>query len=1613
MDKKQRFFIDKVLKVSVVYLPIKASLRRTWSNLSVLKRASTGVFALLIVFSVFWPVYGLINDDRRYNLNSQTKQLVGEATAENLAKFITTDQETGDLIFKKELLNQSQSNASGEIKQQGGNYSVTIHKDTKKGISYYDPSNSQSFSIKPQFDLMAPQQTDGHIVMPLSRGSGQQVVTLKGNGIKEDIILNKYQGNEKKFTYNLDLPASMEARLTDNGEVEIYTGSDTGLFGTQISYGSDKDRQLVEAAQKKAKKDKLVFVIPAPIIRQANGSDLPPETQSKFSLKDNILTVESSGLKNLQYPITIDPSVIVTSSNDFDLGMDGGDVNVNNGQIERVAPTGGAISTTPNASTYSVSRTMAVVAAYNNRLYVMGGCSSINGSFQCGGVTTDVRVGDIGVNGQVTWQSHLNSDDLTLGVYATQATIYNGYIYIAGGVTGTGAAPATTNAVYYAQINSSNGRLNGWNLSANSLPVAGLSANGTVAYGGYLYTTAGCLGLGVSSGAMACGAGAGGLPNLDIYSARIMPGGAIDSWNDVGNIQNIGFLPNHRYTSQVFIYNGILYVSSVFYNGSTTGSILQSFSIGADGSLTAFDNSQALNSTARYSHARSGYIYSSGGAYVLPSTGKFSQTTAAVGAASCINAVSYKNYVYCTGNNSGAFASVSNSTTVGSYASPGYLSTFGADQSVSGSLNSAGSNVAAARVNTCAVAYDSYLYLVGGSSGGGSMNFGTGVYYDGVKSTALAATGGLGSWTSSTTFFANIGGNPSFRSALMCEVYKGQLYIMGGRNSTTNYADIQVASVSKGVVGTFTVATGKLSTGKVYGSSAIKRNSNDGNVYLYAFGGGDNKIEYGKIEYTEVSYSAGSRTSNQVTLTVGAGHGIVAGNRISVTAGNGVNDDSSYNITDVTVTSVTATSITYAQTAADDVSAGTGTIVKSDVCGWTGSAWDCTSGAGGQDIRPSSIDMPDCPILVNWTILSRQSTVVNKDTVYMIGGRGFNSSQGTEVNVNCTWRASINTSGSNGDIGGWTRGSDMTTLRQNHTAVVWNGYIYTLGGTSGASNLNTVEKAGIGSSGALSSWQTEANTHDIYIHHSSSVAYNGYLYTLAGIRPGTATSTSTTPSNSTSSAYINNGGSGVNSALTYDSQVLPKRRYNHASFAYKGYLYVAGGIYCTNDLPDPINTICPNNDITGTVYKAPIDRGDIGSWSLVNSLATPRWGAKMFGYNDKLYIAGGCGINSVAACNGADILDSVEKADVLSSGNLSSWTTAGGAGADIGAGRIRFGLTQYNGYVYMAGGCTSLGFGFCNGFTTVQYSAIDSSGNLGAWTPGTSFSGARSSNFITAYNGYLYVGGGAIVGTETYDDIQYAQIGSLGSVGSWTTDPNRLSKNYFADTAWDAYAENGFLHVFGIRTFQSAPIGSTGALNGAWNVSNNFASTGGFGFSGFGLAYYKGYGYLTGGLSFVSPQDWAASFYTYTMPRVATYERWIDTDLDTTPINIIFNGSDTGNTNGYGGAIPGLGGIQIYHKDIQAAGTSWGAAAYLDPGIGSNLGRIFDYTVSENMARGYLINITLDDTQTFTFWPSGSSGNNTAITDFSFYYHAASARRLRHGGTFTGEVKQSLDAYPR
>ena len=139
---------------------------------------------------------------------------------------------------------------------------------------------------------------------------------------------------------------------------------------------------------------------------------------------------------------------------------------------------------------------------------------------------------------------------------------------------------------------------------------------------------------------------------------------------------------------------------------------------------------------------------------------------------------------------------------------------------------------------------------------------------------------------------------------------------------------------------------------------------------------------------------------------------------------------------------------------------------------------------------------------------------------------------------------------STGSIGNWSTTTALPTVLYQHSAVAYNGYVYTTGGRDNSGvGTSSVFYAQINSNGSISSWSsTTALPLGISLH--SAVAYNGYVYTTGG------RNSSSIAIPSVFYAPINATGSLGNWTST---TALPSALFIQQAMINNGYIYTTGG----------------------------------------------------------------------------------------------------------------------------------------------------------------------------------------------------------------------------------------------------------------------------------------------------------------------------------------------------------------------------------------------------------------------------------------------------------------------
>jgi hypothetical protein len=175
------------------------------------------------------------------------------------------------------------------------------------------------------------------------------------------------------------------------------------------------------------------------------------------------------------------------------------------------------------------ARTYASAMAYNNKLYILGGYSGTTG-------TTTVHVTDIRPNGTISSWSTAGMVALTAARFGHSSQIYNDRIYVIGGASSTtatsnvvyymklnsdgtmaGTAWSTTTAI-----------LDSAGAAANTMSAGGSFAT---IWGGYMYIAGGCSGVSTTSNVPSCATAV----HNDVRVASINADGTVSDWQTIGS----------------------------------------------------------------------------------------------------------------------------------------------------------------------------------------------------------------------------------------------------------------------------------------------------------------------------------------------------------------------------------------------------------------------------------------------------------------------------------------------------------------------------------------------------------------------------------------------------------------------------------------------------------------------------------------------------------------------------------------------------------------------------------------------------------------------------------------------------------------------------------------------------------------------------------------------------------------------------------------------------------------------------------------------------------------------------------------------------------------------
>lgn len=651
-------------------------LRQWWVRLTLI------VIAVAIVFS---PIYGIVTShikDQTYKLTSKETTLLGRSTVST--KYI---KETADAITYNRADEQPTNKGAEQAITLAANkadatgkqpYQAELSKDPKKGITFSDSDGTRTVTMLPQFSSLGARLSDDRVIYP-NGSSEKQVYSFKANGLKSDILLTSRPDTDtKSYSWQLKLDNTLEARLNSDGSVGIYS-ADSNLYDN-LQVGDDKTQKLIDKARTNGPKNTLVFELPKPFILGANNQTTYDDVS--YTLHGDLLTLMARNLKNQSYPLSIDPTITVTTTADFaqnsgDMGnVDtsttdeirrsysaagtvgtatqqsgimqtarsnhtsvvysgylynvGGLNSTRRNTIESCAlNSGGSVGTCASVGTFTTARDNFASAVYNGYLYIIGGddgATSLNDIQHC-------PLGTGGTVGACTQQASA----FTNARRALSAVAYDDYLYIIGGWNGT---------TYYNDIQScpinADGSVGSCNASAGTYTTA--RANHTSAvYNGYIYIVG----------------GGDATTRNDIQYCPINSGGTVGTCT-----QQLNAFTTQRYDHSTVVYNGYLYISGGYLSGTRYNDV-QYCPVNSNGSIGGCTQLATAFTTARSTHtsvAYNGYLYVIGGSdgttalgdiqrlQISPTLGQASaQSNAFTTARNRFGAAAYDGYMYIFG----------------------------------------------------------------------------------------------------------------------------------------------------------------------------------------------------------------------------------------------------------------------------------------------------------------------------------------------------------------------------------------------------------------------------------------------------------------------------------------------------------------------------------------------------------------------------------------------------------------------------------------------------------------------------------------------------------------------------------------------------------------------------------------------------------------------------------------------------------------------------------------------------------------------------------------------------------------------------------------------------
>lgn len=1021
-----------------------------------------------------------------------------------------------------------------------------------------------------------------------ANGAAAHVLKVDARGVKDDIVLSRSLGASLQFEWALELGEGLTARREEQGSISIEAN------------GASR------------------FRIPAPIVKTLRGSraDL-----ARLTLEGQRLVLEVHGLDSLEYPLTIDPSIIVTTSAEFAAGNLEDSFNVTAGALQRPLIGVGLGAVTTSAVSLASARSGLDAVQGNGFVYVTGGLAA-------GGTTLgEVAFAPVAADGSVG--AFTQSPNQINQRYAHASVVYNGTLYVIGGTVWGGG---NLFSIQMSKLGATGSP--GAFTSTTNLPGAryGLCA---AAWNGFLYV-AGGNGTSIFS---------------DVQVARFNPDGTLGSFSPTTP------LPRATHSHACVVAGGRFYLVGGYDlagQGSVGGSV-HSAPINADGSLGAFVATASV--PGRSGHravVMNGALYVLGGQRSGSSVGDVAGTINADGSISAFGPVSAisggrRDFAAIASQNTlTVIGGTDGTTAMASLASAPFLSSLLTNQ-----FETSAFSFPSPRADHAAFFYRGQLYVVGGfgtapigtveaspwleSAGFGafstfplatsryrhSANAANGWMYVvaglstpavpqvNIAAAAFDLDGGV------MQFRDDFAALPEARADHTSEIYQSNLYVIGGLGGASlapRDTVLRAPIGHSGNIGAFTTTTA-LPSPRWDHASLIHGNR------LYVVGGAIDAGVTAEVLVAEVNSdgSLGAFTATTPLPAPRRGHtALAASGFLQVMQGQdavGTAQGNSFTAPFLAdgglgaFVSMPTPGIARQGHASAVFGTQTFVIGGRAPAVSANAATATVAGLGSMGPFPTGI----APVF-DATGRAALAAVAHDGVLYVLGG---NTSSGRPTTIR---QATI---GADGSLGAFTTSStNLPGAREGLAATVFRDRLYIAGGFDGSLNQNTVFFAPINPDHTIGAFTQATSTFLFGRNRLALVAAQGGLYVIGG--------TTGSPRADVQRAPINADGTlGTFSSLG----TMTQARTAHAAVVNDGWLYVIGGSTGTSTL--------------SSVEAAPINsNGTLGAFSVRGSMADARSEHVAFVEGGHLFVVGGnIGVST----------DDVLVAPLLANGGLGSF----------------------------------------------------------------------------------------------------------------------------------------------------------------------------------------------------------------------------------------------------------------------------------------------------------------------------------------------------------------------